>query len=107
MAVAYKAILAQPGKSISGRIKITEQGEVLASKYSLPELALYNLETVAAVIQASLLHTGFDGIDPWNEIMQELSVRSRSHYRNLIYEQPDLVDFFHQVTPIQNQPVAD
>jgi phosphoenolpyruvate carboxylase len=99
---AYKAILAQPGKSISGRIKITEQGEVLASKYSLPELALYNLETVtAAVIQASLLHTGFDGIDPWNEIMEELSVKSRSHYRNLIYEQPDLVDFFHQVTPIQ------
>ena len=99
---AYKAILAQPGKSINGRIKITEQGEVLASKYSLPELALYNLETVAAaVIQASLLHTGFDGIDPWNEIMEELSAKSRSHYRNLIYEQPDLVDFFHQVTPIQ------
>jgi phosphoenolpyruvate carboxylase len=99
---AYKAILAQPGKSISGRIKITEQGEVLASKYSLHELALYNLETVAAaVIQASLLHTGFDGIDPWNEIMEELAAKSRSHYRNLIYEQPDLVDFFHQVTPIQ------
>jgi len=99
---AYKAILAQPGKSISGRIKITEQGEVLASKYSLPDLALYNLETVtAAVVQASLLHTGFDGIDPWNEIMEELSVRSRSHYRHLIYEQPDLVDFFHNVTPIQ------
>lgn len=99
---AYKAILAQPGKSINGRIKITEQGEVLASKYSLPELALYNLETVTtAVVQASLLHTGFDGIDPWNDIMEELSAKSRSHYRHLIYEQPDLVDFFHQVTPIQ------
>lgn len=98
---AYKAILAQPGKSINGRIKITEQGEVLASKYSLPELALYNLETVTtAVVQASLLHTGFDGIEPWNEIMEELAVKSRSHYRHLIYEQPDLVDFFHQVTPI-------
>lgn len=99
---AYKAILAQPGKSINGRIKITEQGEVLASKYSLPDLALYNLETVTvAVLQASLLHTGFDGIDPWNEIMEELSIRSRQHYRHLIYEQEDLVDFFHQVTPIQ------
>ncbi len=99
---AYKAILAQPGKSISGRIKITEQGEVLASKYSLPQLALYNLESVTtAVIQASLLHTGFDEIDPWNEIMEELSARSRSCYRALIYEQPDLIDFFNQVTPIQ------
>lgn len=99
---AYKAILAQPGKSINGRIKITEQGEVLASKYSLSQLALYNLESVAtAVIQASLLHTGFDEIEPWNEIMEELATRSRSCYRKLIYEQPDLVDFFEQITPIQ------
>jgi phosphoenolpyruvate carboxylase len=99
---AYEAILAQPGRSINGRIKITEQGEVLASKYSLPELALYHLETVTtAVIQASLLKIGFDDIEPWNEIMEELAIRSRTHYRELIYEQPDLVDFFHQVTPIQ------
>lgn len=99
---AYEAILAQPGKSISGRIKITEQGEVLASKYNLPELALYNLETVTtAVIQASLLSNSFDEIQPWNQIMEELATRSRSHYRALIYEQPDLVEFFHQVTPIE------
>ena len=99
---AYEAILAQPGHTIKGRIKITEQGEVLASKYSLPELALYNLETVStAVIKASLLGTSFDDIQPWNEIMEELSVRSRAHYRSLIYEQADLVDFFHQVTPIE------
>ncbi|BAZ66370.1 MAG: phosphoenolpyruvate carboxylase [Pelatocladus maniniholoensis HA4357-MV3] len=99
---AYEAILAQPGHSINGRIKITEQGEVLASKYSLRDLALYNLETVTtAVIQASLLKTGFDDIEPWNEIMEELAVRSRTHYRSLIYEQPDFIDFFHQVTPIE------
>ncbi|OUL27884.1 phosphoenolpyruvate carboxylase [Nostoc sp. RF31YmG] len=99
---AYEAILAQPGHSINGRIKITEQGEVLASKYSLLDLALYNLETITtAVIQASLLKTGFDDIEPWNEIMEELAARSRTHYRSLIYEQPDFIDFFHQVTPIE------
>ncbi|WP_242025750.1 phosphoenolpyruvate carboxylase, partial [Leptolyngbya sp. FACHB-36] len=99
---AYEAILAQPGRSVNGRIKITEQGEVLASKYSLPELALYNLETVTtAVIQGSLLRTGFDDIQPWHEIMEELADRSRRHYRSLIYEQPDFIDFFHQVTPIE------
>ncbi|MGB3612736.1 MAG: phosphoenolpyruvate carboxylase, partial [Elainellaceae cyanobacterium] len=99
---AYEAILAQPGRSINGRIKITEQGEVLASKYNLPELALHNLETVAAaVLQASLLNTGFDGIEPWNNIMEELAMRSRAHYRALIYEEPDFIDFFHQVTPIE------
>ncbi|BAZ37829.1 phosphoenolpyruvate carboxylase [Calothrix sp. NIES-4101] len=99
---AYEAILAQPGHSINGRIKITEQGEVLASKYSLRDLALYHLETITtAVIQASLLRTGFDDIEPWNQIMEELSARSRQHYRALIYEQPDFIDFFHQVTPIE------
>jgi phosphoenolpyruvate carboxylase len=98
---AYEAILAQPGRSVNGRIKITEQGEVLASKYNLPELALYNLETVTtAVIQGSLLRTGFDEIQPWHEIMEELATRSRTHYRALIYEQPDFIDFFHAVTPI-------
>ncbi|WP_404784372.1 phosphoenolpyruvate carboxylase [Altericista sp. CCNU0014] len=99
---AYEAILAQPGNSVNGRIKITEQGEVVASKYSLPELALYNLETITtAVIQASLLHSTIDYIEPWHDIMEQLSVRSRDRYRELVYGQEDFVDFFHQVTPIQ------
>ncbi|NEP60079.1 MAG: phosphoenolpyruvate carboxylase, partial [Symploca sp. SIO2G7] len=99
---AYEAILAQPGRSIDGRIKITEQGEVLASKYNLKDLALYNLETVTtAVVQASLLSNSFDEIAPWQEIMETLAMCSRKHYRALIYEDPELVEFFHHVTPIQ------
>ncbi|MFN9856972.1 MAG: phosphoenolpyruvate carboxylase, partial [Pseudanabaena sp.] len=98
----YEAILAQPGRSIEGRIKITEQGEVLASKYSLPEIALYNLETIAtAVIQAALLPSSTDTLDCWLDTMEEISKRSRQVYRHLIYEQPNLVEFFHQVTPIE------
>ncbi|MGK7873870.1 MAG: phosphoenolpyruvate carboxylase [Xenococcaceae cyanobacterium] len=99
---AYAAIMAQPTATIKGRIKITEQGEVVASKYSLPELALYNLESITtAVIQSSLLGSGFDDIEPWNEIMEELATRSRAVYRSLIYEQPDFLDFFLYVTPIE------
>lgn len=98
----YEAILAQPGRSIEGRIKITEQGEVLASKYSLPEIALYNLETITtAVVQAALLPSSTDTLDCWLDTMEEISVRSRQVYRQLIYEQPNLVEFFHQVTPIE------
>ena len=98
---AHAAILAQPTDTIKGKIKITEQGEVLASKYSFPKLALYNLETIAtAVIQSSLLGSGFDRVEPWNEIMEELATRSRSVYRSLVYEQPDFVDFFLSSTPI-------
>ncbi|MBC6418222.1 MAG: phosphoenolpyruvate carboxylase [Prochloron sp. SP5CPC1] len=98
----YEAILAQPTATIDGRIKITEQGEVLASKYFLPELALYHLETLAtAVVRASLLGSSFDDIQPWNEIMEELAEGSRTAYRALIYEEPDFLDFFYHVTPIE------
>jgi phosphoenolpyruvate carboxylase len=99
---AYQAILAQPSGTLQGRIKITEQGEVLASKYSLPELALYNLETVTtAVVQNSLVTNQLDATPSWNQLMSRLSARSREHYRALVHDNPDLVAFFQQVTPIE------
>ncbi len=99
---AYQAILAQPSGTLQGRIKITEQGEVLASKYSLPELALYNLETVTtAVIQNSLVKNRLDATPEWNELMTRLAETSRSHYRKLVHENPDLLTFFQEVTPIE------
>ncbi len=99
---AYQAILAQPSGTLKGRIKITEQGEVLASKYSLPELALYNLETVTtAVIQNSLVNNRLDATPEWNQLMSRLAKTSRSHYRKLVHENPDLLNFFQEVTPIE------
>jgi phosphoenolpyruvate carboxylase len=99
---AYQAILAQPSGTLRGRIKITEQGEVLASKYSLPELALYNLETVTtAVLQNSLVSAPIDDTPSWNALMERLAARSRDHYRALVHDNPDLVAFFQQVTPIE------
>jgi phosphoenolpyruvate carboxylase len=99
---SYDAIRAQPSNSVNGRIKITEQGEVLASKYSLPELALYNLEkVVTATIGVSLLTGSYDGINEWNQIIEDLSAKSRHYYRKLIYDRPEFIDFFHQVTPIE------
>jgi phosphoenolpyruvate carboxylase len=99
---AYQAILAQPSGTLRGRIKITEQGEVLASKYSLPELALYNLETVTtAVIQNSLVSTPVDDTPSWNALMGRLAARSRDFYRALVHDNPDLLAFFQQCTPIE------
>ena len=99
---AYQAILAQPSGTLLGRIKITEQGEVLASKYSLPELALYNLETVTtAVIQNSLVNNRLDATPAWNQLMTRLADTSRAHYRALVHENPDLIKFFQEVTPIE------
>jgi phosphoenolpyruvate carboxylase len=99
---AYQAILAQPSGTLRGRIKITEQGEVLASKYSLQELALFNLETVTtAVVQNSLVSTPVDDTPSWNELMGRLAARSRDFYRALVHDNPDLVAFFQQCTPIE------
>ncbi len=99
---AYQAILAQPSGTLLGRIKITEQGEVLASKYSLPELALYNLETVTtAVIQNSLVNNTLDATPEWNQLMGRLADTSRTHYRALVHENPALLTFFQEVTPIE------
>ena len=99
---AYQAILAQPSGTLLGRIKITEQGEVLASKYSLPELALYNLETVTtAVIQNSLVNNTLDATPEWDQLMSRLADSSRAHYRALVYENPALLTFFQEVTPIE------
>ncbi|MEB3199761.1 MAG: phosphoenolpyruvate carboxylase [Synechococcaceae cyanobacterium] len=99
---AYQAILAQPSGTLQGRIKITEQGEVLASKYSLLELALYNLETVTtAVLQNSMVSTPVDDTPSWNDLMVRLAHRSRDHYRALVHDNPDLVAFFQQCTPIE------
>ena len=98
---AYEAIVAQPAQTVNGRIKITEQGEVVASKYSLPDLARYNLETITtAVLQASLLQSPMDNIEAWHVVMEDLATRSRQKYRGLIYEQPDFIDFYNEVTPI-------
>jgi phosphoenolpyruvate carboxylase len=99
---AYQAILAQPTGTVSGRIKITEQGEVLASKYSVPELAAFNIETVvAAVLQASLLPSCPPGRSNWELRMQELSDVARRAYRALIYEQEGFLEFYYHVTPIE------
>ena len=63
---------------------------------------MYNLETViTAVIQNSLVNNRLDATLEWNELMTRLAETSRSHYRKLVYENPDLLIFFQEVTPIE------
>jgi phosphoenolpyruvate carboxylase len=65
-------------------------------------LALYNLEKVTtAVIGVSLLGSNYDDIGAWNQVMEDLAAKSRDRYRQLIYERPEFIEFFHQVTPIE------
>ncbi len=101
---SYEAILAQPPGSVNGQIRITEQGEVIASKYSNPEIGRRNLETlVAATMEATLLHHhGADSTMPeYHRIMEELSADAFAAYRDLVYETPGFTDFFFTATPIR------
>ena len=98
---SYQAVLAQPPGSVAGQIRITEQGEVIASKYSDPDIGRRNLETlVAATFEATLLGTASVERTAYLEVMQEMSATALSAYRGLVYETPGFVQFFRTATPI-------
>jgi phosphoenolpyruvate carboxylase len=87
---------------VNGQIRLTEQGEVIASKYAHPEIGLQNLETlVAATLEATLLHPTRSAPRAFLDAAQELSVASMAAYRKLVYETPGFTDFFFDATPIR------
>jgi phosphoenolpyruvate carboxylase len=99
---SYQAILAQPAGAVQGAIRITEQGEVIASKYSNPELGRRNLEILAAAtLEATLLQPATDEPRPeYLEAMEYLSAEAYRAYRNLVYETDGFDRFFRESTVI-------
>src|SRR5215204_2926798 len=99
---SYQAIMAQPPRTLQGRIRITEQGEVISFKYSMRGLARRNLDTVlAAVLEASADETPVVPKPRWVEVMEELSATAREAYRSLVYEDEDFLAFFSEASPIR------
>jgi len=101
---SYQAILAQPPGSVNAQIRITEQGEVIGSKYSDPEIGRRNLEIlIAATMEATLVHHhGDDSTMPeFHRIVEALSSDAFAAYRKLVYETPGFTDFFFAATPIR------
>ena len=100
---AFGAILAQPQGTVQGRIRITEQGEVIAAKYGTVDNAVTSLETIAsATMLATLSSDPIDKVDVerFKAAMAELSARAFAHYRGLVYETEGFRSFFRQMTPI-------
>ncbi len=98
---SYEAIVAQPPGSVGGQIRLTEQGEVIASKYANPETGRYNLESlVAGTLEASLLAQDAAPPDDFMAAMEEISASAFAAYRGLVYETPGFEDYFWAATPI-------
>lgn len=101
----HAAILAQPPGTVAGRIKITEQGEVIASKYALHDIAVRNFDRLAAAVVETSVHNvehqrqEFDR-EEWLSFMESFSELAFNAYRDLVYGDPTFVDFFQQTTPI-------
>ena len=99
---SYDAILAQPGGAVRGQIRITEQGEIISSKYSNAEVGRRNLETlVSATLEATLLQEDLPAPDPsYLETMDTLSDAAFKAYRGLVYETEGFVKYFWSSTVI-------
>ena len=99
---SYQAILAQPPGTVRGQIRLTEQGEVIGSKYANPEIGRRNLETlVAATLEATLLQPTKPATPPFLKAAAELSMSSMAAYRKLVYETPGFTEYFFDSTPIR------
>ncbi|HEX5391084.1 MAG TPA: phosphoenolpyruvate carboxylase, partial [Burkholderiaceae bacterium] len=99
---SYQAILAQPPGTVRGQIRLTEQGEVIASKYANPDIGRRNLETlVAATLEATLLPPAQTAPKTFLEAAAQLSDTSMGAYRALVYGTPGFADYFFSATPIR------
>ncbi|OGA63092.1 MAG: phosphoenolpyruvate carboxylase [Burkholderiales bacterium RIFCSPHIGHO2_01_FULL_64_960] len=99
---SYQAILAQPPGTVRGQIRLTEQGEVIASKYANPEIGRRNLETlVAATLEATLLQPTKPATKAFLDAAAQLSLASMGSYRALVYETPGFTEYFFNSTPIR------
>jgi phosphoenolpyruvate carboxylase len=97
------AILSQPSGTVEGRIKLTEQGEVIAAKYSTPQIAHRELELIggAALVSRLLPQPDAGRLRAFEALLERMASRSSEVYRDLVYGRPGLERFFEQVTPIE------
>ena len=99
---SFAGVLAQPEGTVQGRIRTTEQGEVIANKYGEPEIALRNLDALTCGAVLASLDQGKDHVFTADHgaTLSDLSARSMAAYRKLVYETDGFVDYYRAATPI-------
>lgn len=102
---SHRAILGQPHSAAGGRIKLTEQGEIVSQKYATPMVAMRNMEQLITAVAWTNLVTNREikkntKLAGWEQLMAQLSRDSFIFYRQLIFETPGFLHFYNQATPI-------
>ena len=102
---SHRAILGQPFSAVGGRIKMTEQGEVVSQKYATPMVAKRNMEQLITAVVWTNLVTNREikknaKLAGWEKLLAQLSQDSFIFYRQLVFETPGFLAFYHQATPI-------
>jgi phosphoenolpyruvate carboxylase len=96
----HTAALAAPRGAVRGRLRVTEQGEIINAKYGLRGIAIRTLEQAASSVAEATLKDGGTPPPPWREIMDCIAGESRAAYRALVHEDPGFYPYFRQATPI-------
>lgn len=99
-----RSILSQPPETLSGGVKITEQGEVLSSRYALKPIAYRSLEQACSALLISTAHDiqSEERMQEkrWGLAMDDISAQALTAYQDLVFRDPDFLDFFHEATPL-------
>lgn len=103
--LSYRSVRAQPHAVGDGKVRITEQGEVVSLKYSTPKIAQRNLEQLTSSVIGAYFHETLDGLAPkelsyWESSMQTVSRLAMNYYRQLVYQTPEFETYFWEATPI-------
>ena len=95
----YVAMQSQPPGSIQGRLRVTEQGEMIQTQFGLPEIAVRTLEVYTTATLEATLAAPTPARPGWRPLMDQLAATARRAYRRVVYEDPEFVEYFRYATP--------
>src|SRR6185436_1425562 len=95
----YLAIQSQPPGSVNGRLRATEQGEMIQAQFGLPEIATRTLELYTTATLGATLEVPEPPKPEWRPVMDRLAEKARAVYREVVYEDPRFIDYFRSATP--------
>jgi phosphoenolpyruvate carboxylase len=95
----HLAIRSQPPGSINGRLRVTEQGEMIQAKFGVADIAVRTMEVYTTATLEATFTPAAQAAPEWRVAMDRMSERARASYRGVVYEQPRFLEYFHTATP--------